>query len=267
MRTILYICMYSFTALFAELPAYAQTYTFTYKLGADSGYMNATDVVHADEAGRYALSLVRKVFYENLNIKGYVNHKYLYYEWDLENVGMVDTVYYDHHDDSTYIHALRGYKESSYIALEAKPVFSFYTDKKKNIQCYLVNDTIQGFYYLAKHKFTPTNDTATFNGWRCHKWIPQDEKWQHRVAVWISSSVPEDVNPGVFFPEFHGGLVRIQWENGRYNQLLQYATEEQYLFKTVKFKRPARNQGLADPLLFSVDDNYKDSFYSKEVQQ
>src|SRR5690606_7039387 len=104
------------------------------------------------------------------------------------------------------------------------------------LRCRYINDTLKACWYDAEESFTRTTETQTINGWLCTKWVPDSEDLQGNVWVWIAKEVPKILNLGVNYQGFDGGLVKMEWTNGRYNILESFEQVSDYKFPMNRLK-------------------------------
>jgi hypothetical protein len=224
--------------LFVGSRVIAQTYQFKYVVGGTVSYKSAENVLFVDDIAKLVLGDVRKKMYENQYYVGFQNDRYLDYHIDYSDISgktFKDTMIID----GSGLWEMR-YKDSvqmvSNTTLPIIPQASSIKDLKSQLKCRYIDDSLRSCWYDAQESFNITTDTQTINGWLCTKWVPNSKDLQGRVWVWISKEVPIQINLGLGFDGFDGGLVKMEWENGRYNLLMSYEQANDYEFDKHKLK-------------------------------
>lgn len=247
------LCMFSFV--------FGQTYSFRYRIGADSTYTSAVNVVQSNSMGQYALGLLRKQMYSNFYYEGFSSADKIYYKWNLHGVDMKDTMRYNINDSANY-DPVYGHKKSSIIKFDYNKEIALSFDLKKKIQYFITDDTVKGAYYITDEPCNRIDEYKTINGWHCVKWVPEGNMVSN-ITIWVSKEVPVNINFGIFNKEFEGGIVRVEWANGRYNELLSFEKQaEPYNFK--QWHTDIKPGGNINLLRSSALDDLTDSMYGTE---
>jgi len=223
MKPIILMC-----TLLLSLTAHCQDkgYAFRYQIGANERYKSATAVEQDDPYAAFAISLIRKRFFSTVFLEGKANDRYLECKYDLSQLLQDYSVHYDTNSLENFDFNLWGFINGHTMAFQADDTGSsgYYCDKQNDIHYTIKNDTIdrKSASRIKLDDFAETKEQRIINNWLCVKWIPKDTGISEKVAVWISKDIPKAVNFGISCPCFDGGLVKVEWANGRFNLLTEY---------------------------------------------
>jgi len=216
---------------------YAQdTYTFRYRIDANEEYKNAQNLYDTWEA-KMGISIVRNLYYSNIFYNCVANKKYLINTWDFGKLKTELHKTYDTTKVKNYNFNIGGSIARSSIKFGNIPQIILCYDKLANTCYTMVNDTakLNSVHRVKKYNFDATNTIDTINRFICRKWVLLDNDAYGDVSIWVSKDIPKEINPGIFYPQFNGGIVKIEWGNGRYDILENFSkVDTPYVFKILK---------------------------------
>lgn len=207
---LLAILLFLFSSSFAECK-------FRYKIGADKEYI---EHINQDPMIAIFAAIGYEAIYSNWHYDCTANDSLLLLISDISQIGSDDTIRYSEK------RKLKGFEiENSFVGKAKNNWPNEYLNKRKKIRSVVSNDTVYSIPYVS-FNFKKTDDTLTINGWLCSKWIPVGESADNikgKVWVWVSKEVPAIVDMYNLSDDFDGGIVRIQFANGRFNELVSFS--------------------------------------------
>lgn len=200
-------------------------YSFRYKIDANELYKSAKETKNKDPHAIYGISLMRKHYYATVYMNCISNNQYLECEYDLKEFLKGYSISHDTNSIKNYNSDLSGFITNEELSFAPKSnTLKYLYNRQTGVRYNVVNDTIgsQSVHKVRRESFLKTGITKTINNWLCTKWIPKDTSISNKVVIWISDEVPKEVSPDIFSNDFDGGVVEIEWINGRFNILTEY---------------------------------------------
>jgi len=210
------------------LTSKSQHYYFKYKISADSSYIHApieaTSI--SDNFTAVWVSHLKERIYTNLYAEGYTSRDALFIDMDATGIDMKAPVQYGERDSACYDKRIGAFLRSSIIRMPANanwPDLFYRRDIGQAWQLFPGTDSVLGHYRIESNTFRPTGTHRTINGWLCDQWVPVADSLAGRnIAIWVCNDIPKAIDMGIFSDAVNGGIVRIDFGNGRFNELMTY---------------------------------------------
>lgn len=199
-------------------------YSFRYKIDANEAYKNVHNKKNTNPYEIYGISKMRKHFYSTVYLNGVANQQYLECEYDLTQFLEGFAIKNDSNGMDNYDMNIGGFIKTDTMTFSFTHTVKYFCNKLKSIGYNINDDTINvnSVRKIKLDSFEKTNETEIINDLMCQKWIPTDTNISEKIAIWISNEVPKEVNFGIFCPDFDGGIVKVEWSNGRFNSLVGF---------------------------------------------
>lgn len=235
-------------------------YTFRYKIGADKEYI---EHINQDPMIAIFAAIGYEAIYSNWHYDCTANDSLLLLISDISQIGSDDTIRYSQK------RKLKGFEiENSFVGKAKDNWPNEYLNKRRKLRSVVSNDTVYSIPYVS-FNFKKTDDTLTINGWLCSKWIPVGESADNikgKVWVWVSKEVPVLVDMYNLSDDFDGGIVRIQFSNGRFNELVSFSKTNDELSFDIFNKRASIFPKSAPMNYLEAWIDMKENFSIKEIR-